>query len=124
MTTEKFCVQILLGVSVRMSVLSFANSALAVEGGLGQPRIQERFWDWLCRELDPADQRRYGTTADKLNGFLGRGFGIGSVVTYSAKIAKSQLDFNARWIHDFDSSRRFEGEGLILPRASSFDRMK
>lgn len=53
-----------------------------------------------------------GTTADKLNGFLGRVFGIGPIVTYSTKIGKSDLNFNARWVHDFDASKRFEGDGF------------
>ena len=37
MTTKKSCIQILLGTCVLTIVFSFANSALAVEGGLGRP---------------------------------------------------------------------------------------
>jgi len=62
-------------------VFVFANSALAVEGGLG---------------------------------------GIGPIITYSTKIGKSHLDFNARWIHDFDVSNRFEGEGFNLTASLKF----
>ena len=44
-----------------------------------------------------------------LNGFAGRPFGIGPIVTYSTKLGKSHLDFSARWIHDFGVSNRVEG---------------
>jgi len=45
-----------------------------------------------------------------LNGFAGRAFGIGPIVTYSTKLGKSHLDFSARWIHDFGVSNRVEGD--------------
>ncbi len=47
-----------------------------------------------------------------LNGFAGRAFGIGPIVTYSTKLGKSHLDLNARWIHDFDVAKRVAGEGF------------
>lgn len=50
-----------------------------------------------------------GATADALNGFVGRGFGVGPIITYSTQISKSHLDLNARWIHDFDVNNRVEG---------------
>jgi len=37
MITKKPCIQILLGICVLTIVFSFANSAIAVEGGLGRP---------------------------------------------------------------------------------------
>jgi hypothetical protein len=46
-----------------------------------------------------------GATADLLNGFVGRAFGIGPIITYSTKIGKSHLDLNARWIQ---LHRKFE----------------
>jgi hypothetical protein len=61
-----------------------------------------------------------GGTADRLNGFVGRAFGIGPIVTYSTKIGKSHLDFNARWIHDFGVSRRFEGDGFNFTASLKF----
>jgi hypothetical protein len=36
-----------------------------------------------------------GTTADRLNGFVGRAFGVGPILTSSTKLGKSHLDFNA-----------------------------
>ena len=61
-----------------------------------------------------------GTLADRLNGFVGRSFGIGPIVTYSAKLGKSQLDFSARWIHDFDVSNRVEGDGFNFTGSLKF----
>jgi hypothetical protein len=51
-----------------------------------------------------------GTTADRLNGFAGRAFGVGPVVTYSTKVGKSLVDFNGRWVHEFDNHNRPEGD--------------
>lgn len=63
--------------------------------------------DWCSRErilvgnsLRPRDSQvndDEGAPA-VLNGFLGRAFGIGPIVTYSTKLGKSHLDFSARWI--------------------------
>jgi len=36
-----------------------------------------------------------GTAADRLNGFVGCAFGVGPILTYSTKVGKSHLDFNA-----------------------------
>ncbi|HEY2379978.1 MAG TPA: transporter [Terriglobia bacterium] len=55
-----------------------------------------------------------------LNGFLGRAFGIGPIVTYSTKLGKSHLDFSARWIHDFDVSNRVEGDGFNFSASLKF----
>jgi hypothetical protein len=55
-----------------------------------------------------------------LNGFLGRAFGIGPIVTYSAKLGKSHLDFSARWIHDFDVSKRIEGNAFNFSASLKF----
>jgi hypothetical protein len=55
-----------------------------------------------------------------LNGFLGRAFGIGPIVTYSTKLGKSHLDFSARWIHDFDVSNRVAGDGFNFSASLKF----
>jgi hypothetical protein len=47
-----------------------------------------------------------------LNGFVGRAFGIGPIVTYSTKVGKSHLDLSARWIHDFGVTDRVAGDGF------------
>jgi hypothetical protein len=51
-----------------------------------------------------------GTTADRLNGFVGRAFGVGPIITYSTKLGKSHLDFNARWVHELGNHNRPEGD--------------
>ena len=61
-----------------------------------------------------------GTLADRLNGFVGRSFGIGPILTYSAKLGKSHLDFNVRWIHDFDVSKAVEGDGFNFTASLKF----
>ena len=50
-----------------------------------------------------------GPTADRLNGFVGQAFGAGPIATYSTEIGKSHLDFNARFVHEFENRRRPEG---------------
>src|SRR5437016_12712117 len=55
-----------------------------------------------------------------LNGFVGRAFGIGPIVTYSTKVGKRHLDFNARWIHDFDVAKRVAGDGFNFTASLKF----
>jgi hypothetical protein len=55
-----------------------------------------------------------------LNGFVGRAFGIGPIVTYSTKLGKSHLDFSARWIHDFDVRNRVAGDGFNFTASLKF----
>ena len=61
-----------------------------------------------------------GTLGTRLNGFVGRSFGIGPIVTYSTKLGKSHLDFNARWIHDFDVKNAVEGDGFNFTASLKF----
>ena len=55
-----------------------------------------------------------------LHGFSGRSFGIGPIATYSTKLGKSNLDFSARWIHEFDVSKRVEGNGFSFSGSLKF----
>jgi hypothetical protein len=57
-----------------------------------------------------------------LNGFVGRAFGIGAIAAYSAKLGKSHFDFSGRWIHDFDVSKRVEGDGFNFSTSLKFSR--
>ena len=61
-----------------------------------------------------------GTTADSLNGFVGRAFGVGPIVTYSTTIGKSHLDFSARYIHEFENRKRIEGDLLQFSASLKF----
>jgi len=67
-----------------------------------------------------AQRNDESTAADALNGFVGRAFGIGPIATYSAKLGKSHFDFSARWIHDFDVSKRVEGDGSNISASLKF----
>lgn len=52
-----------------------------------------------------------GAMADSLNGFVGHAFGVGPILTYTTKLGKkSNLDFNARWVHEFENHNRPEGD--------------
>jgi hypothetical protein len=39
------------------------------------------------------------------------------IVTYSTKLGKSDLDFNARWVHELENRNRPEGDLSSLTRA-------
>jgi hypothetical protein len=53
-------------------------------------------------------------SSDTLNGFPGRTFGIGPVLTYSTHVSKHHLDFNARWVYEFETKNYVEGDVFIL----------
>jgi hypothetical protein len=61
-----------------------------------------------------------GPTADKLNGFAGQAFGVGPIVTYSTEIGKSHLDFNARFVHEFENRRRPQGNLFQVSATQKF----
>jgi hypothetical protein len=61
-----------------------------------------------------------GSTADALNGFRGRAFGIGPALTYSTHVGKSHLDFNARWVHEFENKNYVEGNMFMLNATLKF----
>ena len=81
------------------------------KNGLGIGFIES----WIQQVTDDG-----GPTGDALNGFVGRAFGIGPIVTYSTKLGKSHLDLSARWIHDFDVSKRVEGDGFNFSASLKF----
>ncbi len=81
------------------------------KGGFGIGFVES----WIQRVTDDG-----GATADALNGFTGRAFGIGPIVTYSTKLGKSYLDLNARWIHDFDTTKRVNGDGFNFSASLKF----
>jgi hypothetical protein len=62
-----------------------------------------------------------GPTADRLGGFSGRSLGIGPAVAYKKSFSKeSSIDFNLRWVKEFDVKNRLEGEPLVLLVAFAF----
>ncbi len=81
------------------------------KGGFGIGFVES----WIQQVTDDG-----GATADALNGFTGRAFGIGPIVTYSTKLGKSYLDLNARWIHDFDTTKRVNGDGFNFSASLKF----
>jgi len=61
-----------------------------------------------------------GSTADALNGFRGRAFGAGPALTYSTHVGKSHLDFNARWVHEFENKNYVEGNMFMINATLKF----
>jgi hypothetical protein len=59
-----------------------------------------------------------GPTADKLNGFSGRAFCAGPMITYSKP--GSPFSLNARWVKEFENKRLFEGDLLSLSMSYAF----
>ncbi|HEY0334795.1 MAG TPA: transporter [Stenotrophomonas sp.] len=62
-----------------------------------------------------------GPTADRLNGFQGRSFGLGPVITYGKKWSGGEhLDLSLRYVDEFDVKNRFKGEPLNLSASFGF----
>ena len=62
-----------------------------------------------------------GPTADLLDGFRGRSFGLGPVVTYGKKWrGGAHLDLQLRYVKEFGVERRFEGEPLMVSASFGF----
>jgi len=61
-----------------------------------------------------------GQTADSLNGFRGRSVGAGPVVAWSGKFADAQANFSARWVPEFDTKNRPEGNGIAVNMTLAF----
>ncbi|MCK9818511.1 transporter [Pseudomonas sp. MAFF 302046] len=61
-----------------------------------------------------------GDTADALNGFRGRSVGAGPTVGWSGKFADAQANISARWIPEFDTKNRPEGNGVSLNLTLAF----
>lgn len=56
-----------------------------------------------------------GPTADRLDGFKGRSFGVGPVITYGKKWKSGEhVDVAFRYVGEFSVKNRFEGEPLSL----------
>ena len=62
-----------------------------------------------------------GDTADRLNGFKGRSFGLGPVLTYGKKWSGGEhVDVSFRYIGEFSVKNRFEGDPWSLSISGSF----
>jgi len=61
-----------------------------------------------------------GDTADTLNGFRGRSVGAGPTVGWSGKFADAQASVSARWVPEFDTKNRPEGNGVAVNLTLAF----
>lgn len=55
-----------------------------------------------------------GSTADALNGFRGHSFGAGPIVGWSGKFSDLQTSVNLRWVPEFHTENRPQGDGVSL----------
>lgn len=55
-----------------------------------------------------------GDAADALNGFRGHSYGAGPVVGWSGKFSDVQTSVNLRWVPEFHSEKRPEGDAVSL----------
>ena len=42
------------------------------------------------------------------------------MITYSTEVAKHHLDFNGRWVHEFENRKRPEGDLLAFSASYTF----
>jgi len=87
----------------------YQNGVLSDMEAMGVKRFKNGLgigviFSWIDQFSDDS-----GATADRFNGFSGHAFGIGPIIAYGAKIGKSHLDLNARFIPEFGNERRIEG---------------
>lgn len=55
-----------------------------------------------------------GETADFLHGYRGRSVGMGPAIGWTGKFADAQANINVRWVPEFDTKNRPEGNGLSV----------
>ena len=61
-----------------------------------------------------------GPTADRLDGFRGRAFGVGPILSYEKKVGSTHLVTSLRWVHEFDTDNRPEGDSAQLNVTAQF----
>ena len=61
-----------------------------------------------------------GAIAERLDGFEGRSFAIGPVLTYTAGTKESPVSFSMNWAPEFGVKNRLEGNAVYLNIAGSF----
>ncbi|WP_019448745.1 transporter [Cupriavidus sp. BIS7] len=60
-----------------------------------------------------------GPTADRLNGFRGRDFAMGPIVTYDTKLGgKAPLSFSLRWVPTVTSTNRLDSTATVMGTAT------
>lgn len=61
-----------------------------------------------------------GDTADALGGFRGRSVGAGPVIGWSGKFADADATISARWVPEFDTKNRPQGDGVAINLTLAF----
>lgn len=61
-----------------------------------------------------------GQTADVFNGYRGRSVGAGPVIGWAGEFADAQANISARWVPEFDTKNRPEGNGFSVNLTLAF----
>lgn len=61
-----------------------------------------------------------GDTADFLGGYRGRSVGAGPVIGWAGKFNDAQANISARWVPEFDTKNRPEGNGFAINLTLAF----
>jgi len=61
-----------------------------------------------------------GQTADAFSGYRGRAVGAGPVLGWAGKFADAQANISARWVPEFDTKNRPEGNGFSVNLTLAF----
>jgi hypothetical protein len=60
-----------------------------------------------------------GPTADRLNGFKGRDWALGPILTYDTKLAdKRSLSLSLRWVPTISSTKRLDSNDTVMATAT------
>jgi hypothetical protein len=59
-----------------------------------------------------------GDTADRLNGFRGRDWSAGPIVTYDTKLGSSSLSLGLRWVPTLSSQKRLDSNDTVMGSAT------
>jgi len=70
--------------------------------------------------LDQANDVLTALGMDSLGGFKGEAFGLGPAIKFTPKIGGRDINLIAKWLHDIDSTNRFESDTLMCSIAFKF----
>ena len=70
--------------------------------------------------LDQANGVLTALGMDSLGGFKGEAFGLGPAIKFTPKIGGRDINLIAKWLHDIDSTNRFESDILMFSIAFKF----
>ncbi len=70
--------------------------------------------------LDQANALLMSLGKDSLGGFKGESFGLGPVIKYTFKMGERDINIIAKWLHDLDTTNRFDTDMVMCAIAFKF----